>query len=312
LAAIGEKIDLTVLQSDPGDTTLPVFKDQENPKVVMIEEIQAKSILNPTGGFLSTYTHSLNPYQGCAFGKNSCPYCYVRAMPVQKFSGKPWGEWVKAKINASEVLKQELETAKRKGTFGTLRIFMSTATDPYQGAEARLKLTRSLLEVFAESGDFGFLVVQTRSPLIERDLLLLQQLGSRVAVSFTIETNRDEVRRQITPASPSIERRLSTLEKMTGAGLKTQAAISPVLPCDPEPFADLIAPRASRAVVDTLLDGDGAGGKRSAALGMPQLLQSLGYGDWLRGDAHLPLLEALRKRMGEARVGFSRDGFNIL
>jgi hypothetical protein len=65
-------------------------------------------------------------------------------------------------------------------------------------------------------------------------------------------------------------------------------------------------------VVDTLLDGDGAGGKRSAALGMPQLLQSLGYGDWLRGDAHLPLLEALRKRMGEARVGFSRDGFNIL
>jgi DNA repair photolyase len=278
----------------------------------MIEEIQAKSILNPTGGFLSTYTHSLNPYQGCAFGKNSCPYCYVRAMPVQKFSGKPWGEWVKAKINAAEVLKQDLEAAKRKGTFGALRIFMSTATDPYQGAESRLKLTRSLLEVFAGSGDFGLLVVQTRSPMIERDLSLLQQLGSRVAVSFTIETNRDEVRRQITPASPSIERRLSTLEKLTGAGLKTQAAISPVLPCDPEPFADLIAPRACRAVVDTLLDGDGAGGKRSAALGMPQLLQSLGYQDWLRGDAHLPLLEALRNRMGVERIGFSQDGFNLL
>src|SRR5262245_13029794 len=182
----------------------------------MIEEIQAKSILNPTGGFLSTYTHSINPYQGCAFGKNSCPYCYVRAMPIQKFSDKPWGEWVKAKINAPEVLKQELEAAKRKGTFGNLRIFMSTATDPYQGAESRLKLTRSLLEVFAKSGDFGFLVVQTRSPLIERDIPLLQQLGPHAAVSFTIETNRDEVRRQITPASPSIERRLATLEKLTG------------------------------------------------------------------------------------------------
>jgi DNA repair photolyase len=152
----------------------------------MIEEIRAKSILNPTGGFLSTYTHSLNAYQGCAFGKGSCPYCYVRAMPIQRFAGRPWGEWVKAKVNAPELLRQELETAKRKGAFGALRIFMSTATDPYQGAEARLKLTRGVLEVFAESGRFGLLVVQTRSPLIERDLDLLQTLGSSVAVSFTI------------------------------------------------------------------------------------------------------------------------------
>jgi hypothetical protein len=45
---------------------------------------------------------------------------------------------------------------------------------------------------------------------------------------------------------------------------------------------------------------------------MPQLLRSLGYEDWLRGDAHLPLLEALRGRMGADRVGFSREGFNLL
>jgi DNA repair photolyase len=219
---------------------------------------------------------------------------------------------VKAKINAPDLLKRELEAAKRKGTFGKLRIFMSTATDPYQGAEARLKLTAGILEVFAESGDFGFLVVQTRSPMIERDIASLGRLGSRVAISFTIETNREEVRRQITPASPSIERRLTTLERLTRDGLKTQAAISPVLPCDPEIFAELIAARASRAVVDTLIDGDGAGGRRSAELGMPQLLQSLGYQEWLRRDAHLPLLEALRERMGADRVGFSQDGFNLL
>ena len=279
---------------------------------MMVEEVQAKSILNPTGGFLSSYTHSLNAYQGCAFGRNSCPYCYVRAMPVQRFAGRPWGEWVKAKLNAPELLKRELEAAKRKGMFGKLRIFMSTATDPYQGAEARLKLTRGILDAFAESGDFGFLVVQTRSPLIERDIDALLRLGSRVAVSLTIETNRDEARRRITPASPSVERRLATLERLTRAGLKTQAAISPVLPCDPEIFAELIASRAGRAVVDTLTDGDGAGGRRSAELGMPELLRSLGYQDWLRSDAHMPLLEALRDRMGADRVGFSQEGFNLL
>lgn len=278
----------------------------------MIEEVQAKSILNPTGGFLSTYTHSLNAYQGCAFGKNSCPYCYVRAMPVQRFSGKNWGDWVKAKINAPELLRQELEKARRNGSFGSLRIFMSTATDPFQGAEARLKITRGLLEVFAESGDFGMLVVQTRSPLVERDIDLLQRLGARAWVSFTIETNREEVRRQITPASPSIQRRLATLEKLTRSGLKVQAAISPVLPCDAEDFAGLIASRATRAVVDTLIHGDGANGRRSAELGMPELLQSLGYSDWLRDDAHVELLAALRRKMGAERVGFSQEGFNLL
>ncbi|MEK7831506.1 MAG: radical SAM protein, partial [Acidobacteriota bacterium] len=272
----------------------------------MIEEVQAKTILNPTGGFLSTYTHSLNAYQGCAFGKNSCPYCYVRAMPVQRFSGKPWGDWVKAKINAPELLRQELEKTKRKGEFGSLRIFMSTATDPYQGVESRLKMTRGLLEVFAEAGDFGLLVVQTRSPLVERDQDLLARLGSRVWLSLTIETNRDDVRRQITPASPSIERRLATLEKMKLAGIRVQAAISPVLPCDAAEFADLVAPRASRAVVDTLIHGDGAGGRRSAELGMPRLLRSLGYADWLKEDAHVPLLVALRDRLGAERVGFSQ------
>jgi len=277
-----------------------------------VQHYQAKSILNPTGGFLASYTHSLNAYQGCAFGRGSCPYCYVRAMPIQKFAGAPWGEWVKAKVNAPELLARELESLRRKGSFGTLRIFMSTATDPYQGAESRLKLTRRLLEVFDASGDFGLLVVQTRSPLVERDLDLLTKLGSRVTVSLTIETDRDEVRRQITPTSPSVDRRLATLERLTQGGLRTQASISPVLPCDPRRFADLVAPRASRALVDTLTDGDGAGGRRSAELGMPELLRSLGYSDWLRADAHLPLLAALRERMGAERVGFSQQGFNLL
>jgi DNA repair photolyase len=209
-------------------------------------------------------------------------------------------------------LRQDLERAQRKGSFGSLRIFMSTATDPYQGAEARLKITRSLLEVFAESGEFGLLVVQTRSPLVERDIDLLIKLGSRVWVSLTIETNREEVRRQITPASPGIARRLSTLEKLTAAGIRTQAAISPVLPCDAEIFSDLIASRATRAVVDTLLHGDGAGGRRSAELKMPELLQSFGYADWMRQNAHVELLTALRQKMGPERVGFSQEGFNLL
>ncbi len=271
------------------------------------EEIEAKSILNTTGGFLSGYTHSLNVYQGCAFGRNGCPYCYVRAMPIQRFAGKPWGEWLRAKMNAPELLKKELAHST-----GKLRIFMSTATDPYQGIEARLELTRRVLEVFASSGDFGRLVVQTRSPLVERDIDLLKELSNRVIVSVTVETNREDVRRAITPTSPSIARRLMTLERLTAAGIETHAAISPILPCDPVPFAESIAGRCHRAVVDTLVDGDGAGGRRSTQLGMPRLLESIGFSDWMTSDVPLVLLQELRERMGTEKVGFSREGFNSL
>lgn len=272
------------------------------------QEIEAKTILNPTGGFLSTFTHSLNAYQGCAFGRGGCPYCYVRAMPIQRFAGKPWGEWLKVKVNAPELLAKEL--AKLKGT--PLRIFMSTATDPYQGVESRLKLTRRILEIFEAGGNFGRLVVQTRSPLIERDIDVLASLGSRVVASITVETNRDEVRRAVTPTTPSVERRLKTLERLSAVGIETQAAISPVLPCDPALFADLIAPICTRVVVDTLTDGDGAGGRRSRELGMPDLLTQLGYEDWMTSEVPHELVTLLRARMGEAKVGFSHEGFNSI
>src|SRR5262249_6242594 len=118
------------------------------------------------------------------------------------------GEWVKAKVNAQDLLKQDLEKARRKGLFGNLRIFMSTATDHYQRAESGLKITRQLLAVFSYSGEFGYLVVQTRSPLIQRDVDVLIKLGSRVAISFTIETNREDVRRQIFFFKPSRQPRI--------------------------------------------------------------------------------------------------------
>lgn len=276
------------------------------------EEIVARTILTPTTGYLKGYTHTLNAYQGCAFGNGSCPFCYVRAMPIQRFATTPWGSWVKAKINAPLLLESELGKARRQGTFGRLRIFMSSATDPYQGAEARLRLTRQILHVFAESGDFGLLVIQTRSPLVERDLDLLQQLGARVIVSLTVETNREDIRRSITPTSPSIARRLLTLERLRDARIPAQAALSPLLPCDPPILADLIASRVSRVVVDTLIDGDGAHGQRSRSLGLPELLSSIGYPEWFHSPAHEQLMGILRSRLGELNVGFGEVGFNSL
>jgi DNA repair photolyase len=106
--------------------------------------------LTPTGGFLRGFAFSLNPYVGCAFGDNGgCPFCYVRALPVAYAMEGGWGTWVIAKINLPDLLRHELELLACNGKLECAAVFMSSATDPYQGAERRLGITRGALVALA-------------------------------------------------------------------------------------------------------------------------------------------------------------------
>src|SRR6266446_8280780 len=111
----------------------------------MTEMIMTKQALTPQkGGFLANFTHSLNPYKGFAFGRAGCQFCYVRESPMGRFASFPWGNWVTQKSNIAEILEAEL----RKPQACQYRVFMSSATDPYQPAEVRACLTQRCLEVF--------------------------------------------------------------------------------------------------------------------------------------------------------------------
>lgn len=274
----------------------------------------ATRALTPTGGFLRGFAFTLNPYIGCAFGAaGGCPFCYVRAMPVAHTAPGPWGTWVIAKRNLAVLIAREIRAFAVKGGENEwsehAAVFMSSATDPYQGVERRLKLTRSALAIFADNPPRR-LLIQTRSPLVERDTDLIQRMGSRARVSLTIETDDDAVRRAITPTSPSVRRRVECARRLRRAGIFVQIAIAPMLPNRPAEFAAMLDGAADRVIVDTLLDGDGAAGARSRALGIDRLFGRLGYGRWFAAGAEAGLLDAMRARFGADRVLFSRDGFN--
>jgi DNA repair photolyase len=272
---------------------------------IEVEPVEVRSVLTRASGYLTTFTHTLNPYMGCAFGEGGCGvYCYVAESPIGLHAGRPWGTWVKAKTNAAAVLERELRSARPP-----VRIFMSSATDPYQGAESEFRITRALLGVF-ERYPVDLLVVQTRSPLVEQDLGALARLPF-AWLSMTVETDDDAVRKQLTPTCPSIARRLLTMRRAREAGIKVQAAVSPLLPCRPDAFADLLSACADRVVVDTFF-GDGANGRRTAHRPLPERFQVCGFGDW-RDVAQADELHALLvARMGAERVGWSREGFNQL
>jgi DNA repair photolyase len=271
-----------------------------------------KSALTKTGGFLYSYTHTLQPYTGCTFGTGCGMYCYVPSLPIHQYAsqGLAWGEYVYPKENIAELLASELAQAAQRGDLPALRIFMSSATDPYQPLEHKLGLSRACLEVFNRYQP-GLLVIQTRSPLVRRDFPLIAALGDHAWLSLTIETDDDAIIRQMTPNVPSLTARMRVAEQAKTAGLKVQVAVSPMLPlAQPDRFADWLATVADRVIVDTFVSGDGSQGKRTAGSRLPLLWRELGYSDWQDETAAQALYQLLLTRLGSERVGWSAAGFN--
>lgn len=260
-----------------------------------------KTLMNKGTGFLSGYTHSLNPYTGCAFG---CSYCYVRQMPVSTFRNAAWGSWVDIKREAVEVFRKELRRAKSKGP---VTLFMSSSTDPYQPVEYKERVTRSLLEVMVCDPP-DFLLVQTRSPLVRRDVDLLLQLGNRVRVSMTVETDREDIRKHFSPYAPPIRARLETLRRLADAGVPVQAAVAPVLPSS-ESFAATLRTLVDRVCVDDYFMGDGSGGKRTRQLGIDALYRQLGLEEWYSPSAYRIVYERLRQFFADDQLFVSQPGF---
>lgn len=266
-----------------------------------IRTVVPKQVLTPTGGYLTGYSHTLNPYAGCAF---ACSYCYVRRMPVSLFRQEQWGTWVDIKEQAAEQLARDMRKAKKKGS---VTIFMSSATDPYQPAEVKAKVTRSLLEAMLVSPP-DFLFVQTRSPLVTRDIDLFAQFEDRIRVSVTVETDREDVRKAFSPAAPPIAARLKALRLLRDAGIPAQAAVSPVLPSS-DTFADTLASVTGRVCLDDFYMGDGSGGKRTQSLRIGDIFQQLGLESWFERDAYMRVLDLLRSRFEEGDLLVSREGF---
>lgn len=210
--------------------------------------VEARSVLNSpesTGmGFWS-----LNPYIGCAFG---CAYCYARyahryvaeraaaaqqELAVQLVELPPWLAFerrILVKRNAAQLLRAMLARSHR-GVARRLRageaIAIGTATDPYQPAERRYRVTRAVLEVLA--GETGLTIgITTKSPLVTRDIDLLQRIAarSRLSVNVSLITLDRDLARRIEPRAPTPEARLRAVQRLAAAGIDTAVNVMPVLP----------------------------------------------------------------------------------
>jgi DNA repair photolyase len=186
-------------------------------------EVQCKSALNPVKGM--GFNWSLNPYTGC---EHRCAFCYVRAFELRadRPSDDRYGRAVRIKTNVAAVLRSELSRRSwRKET-----VVIGAATDPYQPAEGRYKLTRQCLTAMRDFSNPAAII--TRGPMIVRDIDVLSDLARRanLHITFSIPTLDEDVWRRTEPGTAHPRQRLRAIEKLVEAGIDVGVGMAPILP----------------------------------------------------------------------------------
>jgi DNA repair photolyase len=168
---------------------------------------------------------SLNPYMGCV---HRCTFCYVRAFErrADRPSDHRYGTSIRVKVNVAERLRVELARAGWRGE----HVVIGAATDPYQPAEGRYRLTRACIEVLRDASN-PFDII-TRGPLIVRDADLLAEAAARadVSVTFSVPTVDDDVWRTTEPGTAPPRQRLRALKELVAVGVRACVGMAPLLP----------------------------------------------------------------------------------
>ena len=195
----------------------------DRPMRVAYREEPCRSALNRVRGM--PFSWSLNPYMGCA---HRCTFCYVRAF--ERRADRPaddrYGRSIRVKVNIAEVLQAELA----RTSWDASDVAIGAATDPYQPAEGRYRLTRACIEVLgAFANPFSII---TRGPLIVRDVdvLAAAALRASVSVTFSVPTLDDDVWRTTEPGTAPPVQRLRALSVLAAAGIRASVGMAPILP----------------------------------------------------------------------------------
>ena len=208
---------------------------------VEYREEPCRTALNRVRGM--PFGWSLNPYTGCV---HRCTFCYVRAFELraERPADDRYGRSIRVKVNVAEVLARELA----RPSWARETVAIGAATDPYQPAEGRYRLTRACITELGRAGSpFGLI---TRGPLIVRDVDVLQEAARRtdVSVTFSVPTLDHEVWRKTEPGTAPPRQRLRALTTLVDAGIEAGVGMAPILPGlsdRPEQLAAVV--RAARA-----------------------------------------------------------------
>jgi DNA repair photolyase len=187
--------------------------------------LPVRSLLNRCTGTRMPFSWTINPYRGCEF---ACKYCYARYTHefMEMRDGLDFERKIYVKQHAANLLRQEIRQVKNGED-----IALGTATDPYQPAERRFEITRTILEEFAHHRGFELGII-TKSDLVLRDVALLSAIAqnNHLFVNITVTTLNPRLARLLEPRAPRPDLRLEAVRRLNQAGISAGVSCSPVLP----------------------------------------------------------------------------------
>ena len=196
--------------------------------------LPVKSLLNRCDAPHMPFTWTINPYRGCEF---ACKYCYARYTHefMEMRDGVDFERKIFAKQQGAWLLRRDLKRVKPGQD-----IAIGTATDPYQPAERRYEITRSIMEELALHSGLSIGVV-TKSQLVLRDIDVLQKISERnqLTIHLTVTTTNTELARMLEPRAPRPDLRLDAVKKLNENGVRAAVICAPVLPEITDSQADL-------------------------------------------------------------------------
>ena len=188
------------------------------------------------------FDRSINPLVGCEHG---CIYCFAR--PSHAFHdlspGLDFETRLFAKPDAADLLRAELA----KPGYAARPMALGTNTDPYQPIEADWRITRSILEVLAETDHP--VTITTKSDRVVRDIDLLAPMAAKrlATVAMSITSLDPRIAATIEPRAPHPERRLKAVRTLADAGIPVFVSISPVIPAITDHEIEHLLARAAEA-----------------------------------------------------------------
>jgi DNA repair photolyase len=234
------------------------------------------------------FDRSVNPYKGCEHG---CVYCFAR--PSHAYLGLSPGIDFETKIVAKPDAPERLRAELARPGYRCSPMALGSNTDPYQPVEARLRITRGILEVLAECRHP--VTVVTKSSLVLRDLDLLVPMARErlVSVRVSVTTLDRDLAFRMEPRASSPRRRLAAIRELAEAGVPVGVLASPMIPGLNEPE------------LERILEAAAAAGARTAGyllVRLPHELKTM-FPAWL--EAHYPdkshrVLSLLRRMRGGA------------
>jgi DNA repair photolyase len=222
------KVDEDESHQLPGYREPAVIRRFDAPEALDVRfyEVRAKSALNqvPKASRMP-FRWTINPYRGCT---HACKYCFAR--PTHKYldfnADRDFEREIVVKVNVPEVLRTELARPSWKGE----HVALGTNTDPYQWVEGRYKLMPGIWEAFRDFANPCS--VLTKSPLVLRDLKLLQEINevAPVSANLSVPTLDEKAWRATEPHTPNPRARLEAVAELNRAGIPTGVLIAPLMP----------------------------------------------------------------------------------